>query len=39
MLVGMSIPIMNPRQADLAAQYRPKDTTAPKTSRLDALVA
>jgi hypothetical protein len=38
MLVGMSIPIMNPRQADLAAQYRPKDTTAPKTSRLDALM-
>ena len=37
MLVGMSIPISNPRQADLAAQYRPKDTTAPKTSRLDAL--
>ena len=25
----MSIPISNPRQADLAAQYRPKDTTAP----------
>jgi hypothetical protein len=38
MLVGMSIPITNPRQADLAAQYRPKDTTAPKTSRLDALM-
>jgi hypothetical protein len=38
MLVGMSIPITNPRQADLAAQYRPKDTTAPKTSRLNALV-
>ena len=38
MLVGMSIPISNPRQADLAAQYRPKDTTAPKPSRLDALV-
>jgi len=36
--VFMSIPISNPRQADLAAQYRPKDTTAPKTSRLDALV-
>jgi len=33
MLVGMSIPISNPRQADLAAQYRPKDTTAPKPSR------
>ena len=27
--VFMSIPISNPRQADLAAQYRPKDTTAP----------
>ena len=27
--VFMSIPITNPRQADLAAQYRPKDTTAP----------
>ena len=38
MLVGMSIPISNPRQADLAAQYRPKDTTAPKPSRLDALM-
>ena len=37
-IVGMSIPITNPRQADLAARYRPKDTTAPKTSRLDALV-
>ena len=36
--VFMSIPISNPRQADLAAQYRPKDTTAPKPSRLDALM-